>query len=44
MPIKEDFCKGDNKPIGKSNYNAGDNFHWVWRSQAGESGNDWDAS
>ncbi len=44
MPIKEDFCKGDKKPIGKINYNDGENFHWVWPSQAGESGNDWDAS
>ena len=44
MPIKEDFCKGDKKPIGKINYNDGENFHWVWPSQAGEPGNDWDAS
>ena len=44
MPIKEDFCKGDKKPIGKINYNDGENFHWVWPSQAGEAGNDWDAS
>ena len=44
MPIKEDFCKGDKKPIGKINYNDGENFHWVWPSQAGETGNDWDAS
>ena len=39
MPIKEDFCRGDKKPIGKINYNDGENFHWVWPSQAGESGN-----
>ena len=44
MPIKEDFCKGDKKPIGKINYSDGENFHWVWPSQAGEAGNDWDAS
>jgi len=44
MPIKEDFCRGDKKPIGKINYNDGENFHWVWPSQAGEAGNDWDAS
>ena len=33
MPIQEDFCKGDKKPIGKINYNDGENFHWVWPSQ-----------
>ena len=44
MPIKEDFCKGDKKPIGKIALDDGENFHWIWPSQAGESGNDWDAS
>ena len=44
MPIKEDFCKGDKKPIGKIALDDGENFHWVWPSQAGEEGNDWDAS
>jgi len=44
MPIKEDFCKGDKKPIGKISYADGEYFHWVWPSQAGEEGNDWDAS
>ena len=44
MPIKEDFCKGDKKPIGKIALDDGENFHWVWPSQAGEAGNDWDAS
>ena len=43
MPIKEDFCKGDKKPIGKIAL-GDENFHWVWPSQAGEDGNDWDAS
>ena len=44
MPIKEDFCRGDKKPIGKISYADGEYFHWVWPSQAGEPGNDWDAS
>jgi len=44
MPIQEDFCKGDKKPIGKIALDDGENFHWIWPSQAGESGNDWDAS
>jgi len=44
MPIIDDFSRGDKKPIGKINYNDGENFHWVWPSQAGEAGNDWDAS
>ena len=43
MPIKEDFCKGDKKPIGKIALDD-EQFHWVWPSQAGEDGNDWDAS
>ena len=43
MPIKEDFCKGDKKPIGKIKLDD-EQFHWVWPSQAGEEGNDWDAS
>ena len=33
MPIQEDFCKGDKKPIGKISYSDGENFHWVWPSQ-----------
>jgi len=41
MPIKEDFCKGDKKPIGKIALDD-EQFHWVWPSQAGEPGNDWD--
>ncbi|PXF27980.1 MAG: ferredoxin [Thaumarchaeota archaeon] len=44
MPIKEDFCKEGKKPIGKISYADGEYFHWVWPSQAGEPGNDWDAS
>jgi len=44
MPIKEDFCRGDKKPIGKISYSDGEYFHWVWQSQACEEGNDWDAS
>jgi NAD-dependent dihydropyrimidine dehydrogenase PreA subunit len=44
MPIKEDFCKEGKKPIGKISYADGEYFHWVWPSQAGEEGNDWDAS
>ena len=44
MPIKEDFCRGDKKPIGKIVYSDGEYFHWVWPSQAGEPGNDLDAS
>ena len=43
MPINEDFCKGDKKPIGKINDSDG-NFHWVWSSQANEGQNKWDAS
>ena len=30
MPIKEDFCKGDKKPIGKIMYNDGDRFIEIW--------------
>ena len=33
MPIQEDFCKGDKKPIGKIALDDGENFHWVWPSQ-----------
>ena len=33
MPIQEDFCKGDKKPIGKISLDDGENFHWVWPSQ-----------
>ena len=44
MPIKEDFCRGDKKPIGKIMYNDGENFHWVWPSQANTGDNKWDAS
>ena len=44
MPILEDFCKEGKKPIGKIIDGPSGNFHWVWPSQAGEPGNDWDAS
>ena len=44
MPILENFCKDDKKPIGKIIDGPSGNFHWVWPSQAGEAGNDWDAS
>ena len=44
MPILEDFCKEGKKPIGKIIDGPSGNFHWVWPSQAGEAGNDWDAS
>ena len=43
MPINDDFCHGDKKPIGKISDGDG-NFHWVWPSQAGEGQNEWDAS
>jgi len=33
MPIQEDFCKGDKKPIGKIALDDGENFHWIWPSQ-----------
>jgi len=33
MPIQEDFCKGDKKPIGKISLDDGENFHWDWPSQ-----------
>ncbi len=44
MPINEDFCHGDKKPIGKIIDGPSGNFHWVWPSQAGEGQNEWDAS
>ena len=44
MPILENFCKDDKKPIGKIIDGPSGNFHWVWPSQAGEAGNDWAAS
>jgi len=44
MPINEDFCHGDKKPIGKIIDAPSGNFHWVWPSQAGEGQNEWDAS
>ena len=44
MPINEDFCHGDKKPIGKIIDADSGNFHWVWPSQAGEGQNEWDAS
>ena len=44
MPILEDFCKGDKKPIGKIMLDDGENYHWVWPSQAGTGDNKWDAS
>ena len=43
MPINDDFCHGDKKPIGKISDGDG-NFHWIWPSQAGEGQNEWDAS
>jgi len=33
MPIKEDFCHGDVKPIGKISLEGDEYFHWVWPSQ-----------
>ena len=36
MPINEDFCHGDKKPIGKIIDGPSGNFHWVWPSQVGE--------
>jgi len=44
MPINEDFCHGDKKPIGKIIDGPSGNFHWVWPSQVGEGQNEWDAS
>ena len=44
MPINEDFCHGDKKPIGKIIDGNSGNFHWVWPSQVGEGQNEWDAS
>ena len=44
MPINEDFCHGDKKPIGKIIDGPSGNFHWVWPSQVGEGANEWDAS
>ena len=44
MPINDDFCHGDKKPIGKIIDADSGNFHWVWPSQAGEGQNEWDAS
>ena len=44
MPIKEDFCRGDKKPIGKIALDDGGKFSLGLPSQAGEDGNDWDAS
>ena len=40
MPINEDFCHGDKKPIGKIIDGPSGNFHWVWPSQAGEGPNE----
>ena len=42
MAILEDFCKEGKTPIGKIIDGPSGNFHWVWPSQAGEPGNDWD--
>ena len=44
MPINEDFCHDDKKPIGKIVDKDSGNFQWVWPSQAGEGQNGWDAS
>ena len=44
MAILENFCKDGKEPIGKIIDGPSGNFHWVWPSQAGEPGNDWDAS
>ena len=44
MPINEDFCHGDKKPIGKIIDGPSGNLHWVWPSQVGEGQNEWDAS
>ena len=44
MPINEDFCHGDKKPIGKIIDGPSGNFLWVWPSQVGEGQNEWDAS
>ncbi len=41
MPINEDFCHDDKKPIGKIVDKDSGNFHWVWPSQAGEGQNGW---
>ena len=44
MPINEDFCHGDKKPIGTMKHADSGNEHFIWPSQVGEGQNEWDAS
>ena len=38
LVISEDFFNEDKKPVGKTSHSDGENFHWIWPVNTGDSG------